>query len=271
MSFYRKLTVIILSLSLGACSTFGFLFERLPWLSSWQLSRMFDLNDQQEEQVEVVAEEMKAWFLKEGFPVLVADLNRSSEKWQSAPSAEDVSELFDTLERNIDRFLSSLAPRIEPLWLMLDDSNLDAFDEYIEEGKERWFKALTNEEDKEDQRIERLENWFGDLNDEQVEIVRENISLLPNEFNIRNENTNQWAASLRRAVTSGDTQSLSIWIVAPSIWWTEDYAASRSENRKQVEQTLDRLVPTLTERQVEHAKDELDEWIETLQDTLEDQ
>ena len=62
MSFYRKLTVIILSLSLGACSTFGFLFERLPWLSSWQLSRMFDLNDQQEEQVEVVAEEMKAWF-----------------------------------------------------------------------------------------------------------------------------------------------------------------------------------------------------------------
>ena len=105
--------------------------------------------------------------------MLVADLNRSSEKWQSAPSAEDVSELFDTLERNIDRFLSSLAPRIEPLWLMLDNSNLDAFDEYLEEGKERWFKALTNEEDNEDQRIERLENWFGDLNDEQVELYDE--------------------------------------------------------------------------------------------------
>ncbi|KZZ79190.1 hypothetical protein A3767_17235, partial [Oleiphilus sp. HI0133] len=261
--------ILLLSFSVSSCSTFSFFFERLPWLSSWQMSRMFDLTDEQEVQVEHVAEQMKIWFEEEGFPHLLVDLQAAKQEWSESASSEQISDLFDTLEFHNAKFLNELAPRLAPVAVELGEDNLSAFGAYIDDKSEDWFESLESEEDKEDSRIERLENWFGDLNDVQVAMVRRNVQLLKNERDVRVENTRHWVGEFNSSILKQQVSVIEPWIRDPSIWWTEEYASSRQTNRQQLESALIELVPSLTERQKERAADELQDWIDELREVLE--
>ena len=266
----KLLLLISLSLSVAGCSTFSFFFERLPWLSSWQMSRMFDLNDEQETKVEDVAEQMKAWFKKEGFPGLLADLEPELEQWRIAPSPEQINGLFNVLEHHNSRFLSELAPKLAPVVMTLSEENLSAFDAYLDEKTEDWFESLESAEDKQDSRVDRLENWFGDLSDAQVAIVRKHVVLFPNERDHRLQNTKHWEQLFAESVREGRLLDIENWIREPSVWWTDEYTQLRSENRKQISLILVELVPTLSERQADRAAEELSEWIEELKDVIGD-
>lgn len=266
----KLLLVIFLSLSVTGCSTFSFFFERLPWLSSWQMSRMFDLDDEQEAKVEEVAERMKVWFKTEGFPDLLADLEPELEQWRIAPSSAQIAGLFNVLEQHNSLFLSELAPQLAPVVITLREENLSAFEVYLNEKTEDWFESLESVEDKQDSRVERLENWFGDLSDDQVAIVRKHVALFPDERDHRLQNTKHWSQLLAKSVREGNLLDIENWIREPSIWWTDEYAQLRSENRKQISRILDELVPTLSERQADRAAEELSEWIGELKDVVRD-
>jgi Family of unknown function (DUF6279) len=267
-TFIRVALVVLLSFSVSSCSTFSFFFERLPWLSSWQMTRMFDLNDEQEGQVEQVAEQMKTWFEQEGFPRLVADLETAQKQWNFEASSEQVISLFNTLEFHNSKFLGELAPLLAPVAIGLSDENLIAFQAYIDDKTEDWFESLESEEDKEDSRVERLENWFGDLNDVQVDLVRQHVWLLEREREIRLENTEHWVGEFISSIRNDQVIAIESWIEDPSIWWTEGYAATRKANREQLENVLIELVPSLSERQKERAGDELQDWIDELKDVV---
>lgn len=266
----KLLLVIFLSLSVTGCSTFSFFFERLPWLSSWQMSRMFDLDDEQEAKVEEVAERMKVWFKTEGFPDLLADLEPELEQWRIAPSSAQIAGLFNVLEQHNSLFLSELAPQLAPVVITLREENLSAFEVYLNEKTEDWFESLESVEDKQDSRVERLENWFGDLSDDQVAIVRKHVALFPDERDHRLQNTKHWSQLLAKSVREGNLLDIENWIREPSIWWTDEYAQLRSKNRKQISRILDELVPTLSERQADRAAEELSEWIGELKDVVRD-
>lgn len=266
--FVRLWFVILMSLSLSSCSTFSFFFERLPWLSSWQMSRMFDLNDEQEVQVEQVAAQMKLWFEQEGFPLLVADLEMAEREWMAASSSEQIISLFNTLEFHNSKFLEELAPRLAPVAVILEEENLSAFQAYIDDKTDDWFASLESEEDKEDSRVERLENWFGDLNDAQVDVVRRHVSLLNGERDVRLENTKHWVGEFVSSIRNRQKIAIESWIQDPSIWWTEEYARSRDANRYQLESLLGELVPSLSDRQKDRAGEELQDWIDELKEVV---
>lgn len=267
-AFIRAALIVLLSFSLSSCSTFSFFFERLPWLSSWQMSRMFDLSDEQEAQVEQVAGQMKIWFEQEGFPHLLADLEIAKQQWRAAASSEQIIRLFSTLELHNSKFLSELAPRLAPVAIGLSERNLAAFQDYINDKTGDWFESLESEEDKDDSRVERLENWFGDLNDAQVDVVRQHVLLLEGERDLRLENTKHWVGEFISSIERGQIVAIESWIRDPSIWWTEGYASSRKANRQQLERVLIELIPSLSERQKDRAGDELQDWIDELKDVV---
>lgn len=270
-SLSKFILLIALCFSLGACSTFSFFFERMPWLSSWQMSRMFDLDDAQEAEVENVAEQIQQWLKQEGFPALILDLEEAKLRWQAEPSALQISQLFRTLEYHNTQFLEQLAPRLAPITVNLNNHNLEAFAEYLESKSKDWFESLESEEDKEDSRVERLENWFGHLSDAQVSMVQERVTLLDRERELRFSNTLYWSGKFADSVRAKQVSALEAWIRDPSIWWTEEYTQLRKANRQQIEQLLVALVPSLSDRQVAHAQEELQEWIDELKDVLSDE
>lgn len=265
----RLLTIASLSVLLSSCSAFGFLFERLPWLTGWQTSKYFDLNDAQEARIEGVAEGAKQWLVTEGFPALITDLELAQQAWHKDPSAARISKLFGVLEFHTDKALGVLAPTVAPAMMSLEESNLTHFAQYMDEKKSDWFESLASEEEKEDRRVERLELWFGDLNDDQVSIVREHVSLIPNELAIRRENTDHWVGSLIYHIQQNDQYAVQLWIASPSVWWTTEYTELRELNRMQITVVLQNLVPTLSPKQQKRASDEVADWVETLEDVVE--
>jgi len=261
-----KVLVFGLFVMLTGCSAFGFLFERLPWLSAWQFSRMFDLSDKQEERVEEEAEHIKLWLRNEGLPALGADLAVLRSEWDKQQDSKVIFRLFDALESHTSTLLEVAAPRVSRLMLELDVHNLEHFQEYLADKKEDWFSSLATAEGKRERRIDRLERWFGDLNDEQVALVHQHIVLLEGEKAIREDNTDHWSTRVVQAVSSNDAQALERWVTTPSIWWSSAYIALRAENKKQIYTLLEALVPTLTKEQVVYASHELGEWIDDLSD-----
>lgn len=264
----RVLLILLLSLNLSSCSTFGFLFERLPWLSEWQASRMFDLSDTQEEEVEQVAKTMQVWLRTEGFPLLISDLQRYAQSWETAPNSNEIIDLFSSLELHSKRFLERLGAELAPVMLSLRSENLDYYATYVDEKSQDWFEHLVSSEDKQDARLERFEDWFGRLNDAQEEMLRQHIYLLDDELAIRYSNTAQWSNTLRTQVLAQNQQAIQSWLEQPSIWWSEDYASLRAENRLMIDRFLVELVPNLSDKQKRHALLELQQWIENLEEVV---
>ena len=94
----RNAGLILLLLLLTGCSTFGFLFDRLAWLSSWQFDRMFGTDQAQEQLVRSGADRMGRWLTETGFPTLIENLETARTLWESGQHVETVDLLDATFD-----------------------------------------------------------------------------------------------------------------------------------------------------------------------------
>jgi Family of unknown function (DUF6279) len=266
----RNTVAALMLLLLSGCTTFGFLFNHLDWLTSWRLSKMFDLNEQQEQYVESAAEELKPWFLNETFPQVLTTLDAAGKSWDAGAHKEALTTIDQGYESLSKDFLFKLEPYVVPFLLSLDEGNLSHFSAYMHDKKEDWFDYAKSEEAKLESRVDRIENWFGDLNDAQVAIVQSHIKLFDNEYEIRLRNSENWVQKLDEAVRNKDENVLAEWVRDPSIWWTHEYANLREANRSAMRAALFELIATCSPRQLERAREEAQEWQSTLRDVIED-
>lgn len=264
----KKLILLALVLLLTGCSAFGFLFERLPWLVNWQLDRMLDLNEAQEQIVEKGAESMQEWFISEGFPLLIVHLETTQQRWRTGRLDRAVTYLESALADWIAEFLRAVEPHLMPLLLSIDEQNAEQFRQYNADKAQEWFEYAESEAKKRAQRKEKLEDWFGPLTQQQHTLVDQNITLFDAELKTRRDNNQHWKEMLLQSALDRDTQDLKRWINDPSVWWTEDYTSLRTANRQQWRITVKSLLPTLSAEQRQHADQRVQDWIENLYSVL---
>lgn len=253
---------------LSSCSTFGFLFDRLPLITTWQMDRMFDLRDEQEKMVENSTEQVADWLVTEGFPSLIARLENALALWK-ADDYEAAAMSFEAgLETSISEFLIAVRPHLIPLFMTFDKLNAEAYRAYNNERKADWFESLESAENKIDSRVERLEDWFGNLNRSQKQEVSEIVLLLPRERDIRMTNNEQWKERFLEAALLRDEQALYQWLADPSIWWTDAYTDLREENKKQRRALLGALIKSMTDTQSAHVIERVEDWVSTLRGVL---
>ncbi len=264
----KHVVIIVLLLPLSACSTFGFLFERLPWLTKWQFDTMYELNDEQALIVEDGAKAMQRWFIARGFPDLITDLNKLRTLWQSEDRQAALQFFDEQAHAFIAAFMTTAKPYLLDLFMRLDEENLQHYQRYSEGKQDDWFEHLESDAAKRENRAEKLDDWFGRISDSQSALLDEHIALLPDEYAIRLRNNAQWQERFELAVLARDRESLSSWLSDFSIWWTDDYRQLRLDNRQQWQALLHDLLPTLSEREREHADERVQDWIETLEDVL---
>jgi hypothetical protein len=231
---------------------------------------MFDLNEAQEEFVEQSAEALKPWFLDEGFPQVLATLADAEQSWNEKHYPKALTIIDSGFQELTSNLLIAFEPYAVPFLLGLNEENLSHFRAYTNDKKEDWFEHAKSTEAKVESRVERFENWFGDLSDAQVTLVKKHIEVQENEFEIRVANTDNWVDKLISAVRSGDEAIIRAWVLDPSVWWTSDYTNLREANRLAIRSGLFELSDTLTSRQATHALDEAQEWQDTLREVIED-
>lgn len=266
--FARLLTLSFLCLTLTSCSTFGLLFDHLPDLTVWQMDRMFDLTDTQEEIVEQGAESVQIWMVSEGFPELIRQLEVARDLWQDGSYTQASVVFEDIIEERISAFLLASRPHLVAFMMTLDDANVEHYRSYNDEKKEDWFAYAESEADKDESRRERLEEWFGDVSNEQEERGDQLIQLLPDEKQIRLANNDHWKEKFLAAALARNETALSQWLADPSIWWLPAYAQLREENRRQRRELVAMMIDSMSPEQSEHVVERVDDWIDDLKGVL---
>jgi hypothetical protein len=266
--YISRIFVLLSALLLSSCSTFGFIFERLDWFTIWRLDSMFDLSKQQKDLVRPDLLALQQWMREEGFPEIIVRLEDVREHWDNDKPEAAFSDLMGSMEDINKRFLDAMQDGVVRFSLQLTEDNARHYREYTNDRQEDWYDSTLSQEAKIDHETERLEEWFGHLNDQQVQLIEKHISLLENERQIRLDNLASWREGYLNAALNRDVPLLRAWLDDLSIFWTEEYRHLRQHNLQQRQALVLELFPTLTDKQKRHAREHVEDWIEKLQDVL---
>ncbi len=264
----RIAILLCTTLMLQGCFGFSFWFDRLDTLTVWQLDRMFDLTDQQEELVRPVAKELQVWLREEKLPRIEKQLTEVKTLWEQGNHVAALETFEQHAGATTDLFLEKSWPKVSDLLAKLTKENAYAYQAYAESRMEEWFEESASESAKVDDRIENLEEWFGGLNDRQVALVKEHTFLAEDELFLRTSNGRERRQRFLALVLDDNWQEVELAYKDPRTLQSEAYKDWREEQREQWQITLMALFPTLTEEQKEHVGDRLDEWIENVRSVI---
>lgn len=187
MRVWQRLSLILGSLSISACSSIQFGYNNAPSLLQYQMDSYLDLSDQQEE---ILAQELTAlqsWHRQAALPDYAAMLRLWAENLsvKRALSVDDVLQKQDLLQAALFALGQESANRLAPLVITLsaeqknrlrkrfDDGNRD----YARENK-RSPKKMETERRK--RFVKQYERWLGGLSREQMQTLDQWLLSQPN-------------------------------------------------------------------------------------------
>lgn len=255
-------------LLLTSCSTFSFVFERLDWFALWRLDSMFELSDKQEALLQPELIELQQWMRDEGFPTTIEKLEALLALWDEEKPEAAYLHLMSSLDELNQLYLNAMEGQVVKFSLSLTKENAQHYRVYTDDKQEDWFEPASSIDARIDDDIERLETWFGHLNDQQVNIIERMASLTENELQIRIDNLRTWRESFLQAALNRDTSLIRTWLNDLSIFWTKEYTLLKQHNKQQRQALLFELFPTLTLKQKHHARDYVVDLIDKLQDVI---
>jgi hypothetical protein len=264
----RTLFLILLLLQLSACNSTSLFFNNLSFFTTTQLDSMFDLSSGQEAIVKQSTNDLKNWLKNEAAHKSLKHLENAKNLWQNDRYDDAFEYAEKSAEELIAEFLQAFSPEMTRFLLTLDEDNAEHYREYIRENSSEWFKYANSEESKDDARIEQLEKWFGELTPDQKTKAKAIVYLLPNEQQIRIDNTNHWVNRALEASLSRDQARLETWLLEPSIWWVDDYKALRQSNRQQIIELVMMMSKTMNEKQKESVVERIDDWTGKIEDVI---
>lgn len=265
---FFQASIICGLLLLTSCSTFSFVFERLDWFALWRLDSMFELSDEQEALLQPELIELQEWMREEGFPTTIKKLETLLTLWGDEKPELAYLHLMRSLDELNQLYLNALKDKVVKFSLSLTKENAQNYRAYTDEEQKDWFESASSVDAQIDDDIERLETWFGHLNDQQVSIIERRASLTENELQIRIDNLNTWREGFLLAALDRDTSLIRTWLDDLSIFWTEEYTRLKQHNKQQRQALLFELFPTLTLKQKHHARDYVVDLIDKIQDVI---
>ena len=263
---FSRLSVLFLVLLISACSTFSFIFERLDWFTLWRLDKMFDLTEEQEDQIQPDLIAIQEWMRNEGFPETISRLERLLEIWQADESESAYLYLSSSIDSLNKLYLNAMKEAVVKFSMRLTEENAQQYRHYSNKQQKEWFESTHSIEARIEHEIERFEDWFGHLSDQQVKLIENRASLAKNELQIRIANHISWREAYIDAALKRDTTLISAWLDDLSIFWTPEYTQLKQHNDKQRQTLVFELFPTLTSKQKRHARKKVEDWLEKLHD-----
>jgi hypothetical protein len=265
---FSRVSVLLFTLLISGCSTFGFVFERLDWFTLWRLDSMFDLTEEQEDQVRPDLLAIQEWMRQEGFPETISKLEVLIEVWDADEPEAAYRYLMSSMASLNGIYLNAMKDGVVTFSLHLTEENASHYRDYSDEKQTDWFDSVRSLEARIDKEVERLENWFGHLNDQQVAVIENWASMTENELQVRIDNHLSWREGYLQAALNRDAALIRAWLDDLSIFWTREYALLKEHNAQQRQALLFELFPTLSSKQKFHAREYVEDLIEKLRDVL---
>ncbi|HEY8539090.1 MAG TPA: DUF6279 family lipoprotein [Steroidobacteraceae bacterium] len=279
-SFRRKpiaAVLVVLCLVLSGC-TARFIYNRLDTVATWYFQSLVSLNDAQRSELRAWLERTLAWHREselERYAAFVQDVSLAVRQPASRATFESIRQRFSGL---IDTLVQKTAPEASELLLRLSPEQVDELLANLEKRTEKSTKesaeTLANGKWQTKQVrdiVRQVKRWTGSITPEQMKIIEGTVAELEPTYEDWAESQTAWRNALRDPIASARTESdeqpvqrvLAV-LKDPDQYWTSDYAAKVARNGERYERMLLALDATLTTKQREHLRRELDELAGTL-------
>jgi hypothetical protein len=265
---FSRAIVMVMVLLISGCSTFSFIFERLDWFTLWRLDNMFNLSQEQEDQLKPDLVAVQHWMRTEGFPETIDKLEVLLGLWEADKPEPAYLHLMSSMKSLNGLFLDAMKEGVVKFSLRLTEENARQYREYSNEEQKDWFDSARSIASRIEHETERFEEWFGHLNDKQITLIENWASLTENEQQVRIDNHVSWREAYLRAAINRDAPLIRAWIDDLSIFWTAEYFLLKQYNDQQRQALVFELFPTLSPKQKRHASEYVEDWIEKLRDVL---
>ena len=278
----KQLPKIILFLGLlffiAGCSSAKLFYSYGDSIASWQLDSYFDLTNEQEEWVEERMRLHLEWHHNEELPRyrrFLLDIQKSAKDGLTMSELDEgfyrfgtkVDRIFERLIPDAVLFLSEISPeQINNLELVMDEEN------------EEMMKRMENQQELIQERHEnfwdQMEDWFGEFSISQREQITElqtkwfteSPDPSPERMERRRKSQLQFLALLRSVP---EKKELEKWFRQWSLSWEGETNPARKTKIIQNKKRILLIDAILSPEQQLHAVRELDDWVEILEEKIE--
>ena len=263
---YRLWLLVMTCIFISGCSFVRLGLSQLDTLIYWQTDKYFDLTNEQSDWLEPEIDIYINWLKQEQTPLLVAQLTT----FRNDPTPETLAELNQWL---LDFWVEAsiyIWPVSQRLMADLSEEQIDHLERSLEkEGRKRYKKDKTIEKQYKERvkrRTEWLEDWFGDLTDQQLELIKATTSPPMDELALWRDHNATLQKRFVGSIKQGDWFELERWFAETERWYSPEYLDYRLQQRAEIEQLFENLWPTLTAEQRTYFDKELAWWIDVFED-----
>jgi hypothetical protein len=182
MQIIKHIFILALAFSTLSCSLVKTAYNNAPVLIAWRLDDYFNFNEAQKAKLKPALQELHAWHRKNELPRYVALLNEINDDLSHEVNAETVCQRLEAIKANAHALQTRFIPIIVELGPTLSDKQLQHLQKKLEkrnqEWKEEWWQETTEEQQEArlDKSKDFAEKVYGDINEKQINILKQSIA-----------------------------------------------------------------------------------------------
>ena len=176
-----SLAAVVMSASLSGCSAIKLGYNQLPEISSWWLDNYIDFTDTQSAQTKQALKKLQTWHRKEELPQIANLLVQAQSMAPNNISQQQACEVWGQMEKRIDAVAQESSRLATPIVLQLTPRQLRHLEKRWavknEDWKKDWVQPSAEDRLKKrlDATVDRFSDFYGDLNPEQIKLLRQQI------------------------------------------------------------------------------------------------
>ena len=176
-----SLAAVVMSASLSGCSAIKLGYNQLPEISSWWLDNYIDFTDNQAAQAKQALKKLQTWHRKEELPQIANLLVQAQSMAPNNISQQQACEVWGQMEKRIDAVAQESSRLATPIVLQLTPRQLRHLEKRWavknDDWKKDWLQPSAEDRLKKrlDATVDRFSDFYGDLNAEQIKLLRQQI------------------------------------------------------------------------------------------------
>jgi len=182
--FCHTCLVIAATLALASCSAINIVYDNAPTFVASEVDDAFDLNDAQNVQVDAALQSFFDWHRQQELARYQQMLNDAALAIADGISAAEYLAIYDAVRSAGKRSLLRMIDELHGLTATLTPAQIDRYDQYFRERSEKYqdYLEMSSQQRQiftEEWIIDKMEEWFGELEDLQYEKIVARLRQLP--------------------------------------------------------------------------------------------
>ena len=177
-----SLMAVAMSTILTGCSAVRLGYNKLPEIASWWLDSYIDFTDAQGPQAKVALQKLQAWHRKEELPAIAELLAQAQALAPQNITPEQACKIWEGAQIRIESFIQESGRLAAPIVSQLSAKQLKHLEKEWasrnEDWKKQWLQGTPDTRIKKrvDLAAERFNSFYGDLNTEQRQLLKQQFS-----------------------------------------------------------------------------------------------